>query len=313
MNTLAAAIDGAIRPFIRAEPYALIDYPNYLNPGDCAIWLGTRKLLETMHGRPPVYVSTLRNFDHDRCLKSVGSGTLYFKGGGNLGSIYLKHDEMRARILAGMRGRRIVLLPQSIADDADDSRSGTLNFIRDNPETVVFARDTVSKAAIEGRIGRCAPLCPDLCHSLSFKQRKIGVGTGLLLRRDPEVGTFATASKEIVQSSWDWDDISTLRAWNRLGKLPVNIPNSFGRALVQDRVAKAKVESALGRLSASAVIITDRLHGVILAQSIGRRVIALDNATGKVKAYQQTWGSLLKGVSMAASLERALIEAAGHD
>ncbi|WP_457936057.1 polysaccharide pyruvyl transferase family protein [Mesorhizobium sp. 10J20-29] len=309
LDTFSQIISYAIGPYLRPEPYALIDYPNYLNPGDCAIWLGTRKFLEEAHGAPPAYVSSLRNFNRDQCLKQVRNGTVYFKGGGNIGAIYSKHDVMRSKILASLADQRTIILPQSLADHPSDYETGTLGFLRHSPHTVIFARDTFSKKAIEERIGRSVPLCPDLCHVLRFNSAKIGTDTGLLLRRDPEVRIFANAALETTRRSWDWDDIAMLRVWNKLGKLPVTIPNGFGRSAIQDYVAEAKVSAALARLSKYRTLITDRLHGVILSQSIGRRVLALDNATGKVLAYKRTWDNLLNGVSIASNLDDALRQA----
>jgi exopolysaccharide biosynthesis predicted pyruvyltransferase EpsI len=313
LNAFHQVIRNAIEPHVRPGPYALVDYPNYLNPGDCAIWLGTRRLLEELHGAPPVYVSTLRNFSVDRCMRRLGDGTVYFKGGGNMGGIYSKHDLMRRKILAALSGRRIVILPQSIAEsNGGYAEAGTLGLLRHRPDWVLFARDRLSKAAFEDRLGRTVPLCPDLCHMLPFELAGPGEGTTLLVRRDPELKTSTLAPQVMLRDAWDWNDIAMLRIWNKLGKLPVSAPNGAGRSRLQDLVARAKMEHAIKRLAKHATVVTDRLHGMILAQAIGRRVIALDNLTGKVAAYRQTWSDLLPGVSIAASLEEAISQASSE-
>ncbi|WP_421851087.1 polysaccharide pyruvyl transferase family protein [Oricola sp.] len=309
MNALRSIIVDAVQPHTRKEPYALIDYPNYLNPGDCAIWLGTRKLLEELCGGPPAYVSSLRNFSKRECLRRVPSGTIYFKGGGNLGAIYSKHDRMRRRILESLHGRKIVILPQSMADVPDGTKqaaTGTLDYLRRHPDMLVFARDEVSKSAIEDRIGREVPLCPDLCHLLSFEQAAGGSGTTFLLRRDPEVKRHTSEPEEQLPASWDWGDIPSLKIWNRLGRLPSSIPNGFGRLKVQDAVAAAKVEHAIKRLAKHELVVTDRLHGVLLSSAIGLPVISLDNSTGKIAGYYKTWGTSLPRVSFSTSMQDAL-------
>ena len=310
MSALHQIIREAIRPHVRPGPYALVDYPNYLNPGDCAIWLGTRRILEELHGAPPVYVCTLRNFSADRCTRHLGDGTVYFKGGGNLGGIYSKHDHMRRKTLAALDGRRTVILPQSIAESPGETAdAGTLDLLADGRDCVLFARDRPSKAAFEARLGRPVPLCPDLCHALEFEPAEAGDGTTLLVRRDPELRTSTLAPQEMLRDAWDWNDIAMLRVWNKLGKLPASAPNGAGRSSFQDRVARAKMQHAIRRLAKHATVVTDRLHGMILAQAIGKRVIALDNSTGKVASYFQTWSEMLPGVSIAASLEDAVRQA----
>ena len=61
--------------------YAILDFPNYLNPGDSAIWMGTRAILETLLGCAPSYVSTIKQFDERQCHQEIGRGPVFFLGG----------------------------------------------------------------------------------------------------------------------------------------------------------------------------------------------------------------------------------------
>lgn len=56
----------------------------------------------------------------------------------------------------------------------------------------------------------------------------------------------------------------------------------FGRA--ERRFARG-----VNMIAPGEVVITDRLHAMLIALQVGRRVIAIDNATGKLSAYAQAW------------------------
>ena len=74
----------------------------------------------------------------------------------------------------------------------------------------------------------------------------------------------------------DWPDAPGLRLWNRAGKLAHAIAGP------RDFVARRKVDAALRLLGRGRRVTTDRLHAMILASAVGRRVVAVDNSTGKV-------------------------------
>ena len=49
------------------------------------------------------------------------------------------------------------------------------------------------------------------------------------------------------------------------------------------------MERGVRLLSPGETIVTDRLHAMLLALQMGRRVIAIDNANGKLTSYARTW------------------------
>jgi pyruvyl transferase EpsO len=53
--------------------------------------------------------------------------------------------------------------------------------------------------------------------------------------------------------------------------------------------AEQRVERGCLLLGAGRTVVTDRLHGVLLALHLGRRVIAVDNNYGKLSSYLDTW------------------------
>ncbi len=58
-----------------------------------------------------------------------------------------------------------------------------------------------------------------------------------------------------------------------------------------DRFSLGMVHLAVHQVSGRRLVITDRLHAVILASLLGIPALALDNSTGKVHGFLRTWGS----------------------
>lgn len=273
-----------------AGPYALIDYPNYLNPGDAAIWLGARRALEAINGRPPAYAATLRGFSPARCRAAIGGGTVYFLGGGNFGDLYPRHQRLRLDVLRALPGNPVVHLPMSCAfapapDEALLTETRVL--YRDRPSTRLFARDRRARSELQERFGLDAVSCPDLCHLLSLAAPPPGRDLVRLMRRDPEAAGPSTGPAR------DWRDMPGQRLANRLGKLLLAAAPERLALTAQDWIATRKVNHAVAVLARGRAVETDRLHAALLAAAIGRKVLLHDNATGKVLAYRETWAALL--------------------
>ncbi|MCJ8054126.1 polysaccharide pyruvyl transferase family protein [Shinella curvata] len=273
-----------------AAPYALIDYPNYLNPGDAAIWLGARRVLEALNGRPPAYTSTLRGFSATRCRRAIGTGTVYFLGGGNFGDLYPRHQRMRLNVLRSLPDNAIVQLPMSCAMAASNDLNllgETRALYRGRSSIRIFARDMGAQAVLQECFGLQSVLCADLSHMLDFPILPARLDVVRLMRRDPE--TLVPNSI----SAPDWRDMRGQRFANRLGKLFLALAPPSYRGPAQDRVAMWKVHQAVAMLAEGRVVETDRLHAALLAMAMGRQVVLHDNSTGKVLSYCRTWRALL--------------------
>lgn len=302
--SLKRLVAETLAPAATDRPYALIDYPNYLNPGDAAIWLGARQVLEALNGRQPAYSSTLRHFSPRSCRRAIGNGVIYFTGGGNFGDLYPRHQQMRNGVLKAMPDNPIVLLPMSCAwsDIVDDILvAETVQLFGERSSLLVFARDQQAQQSLSERCRIESVLCPDLTHVLDFQAAQPKQEILHLLRKDRE-------QKDKIEVSTidavDWRDSAGQRIMNKVGKLLLFAATSAMRAGLQDWVARQKVRLAVEALSAARTVVTDRLHAALLAGAIGRDVFVLDNATGKLHAYFETWHDLLpNGMKLQAGME----------
>src|SRR5215210_7603079 len=121
IHSLSMKIDGLLSLLIpRVVPCALIDFPNYSNVGDSAIWLGETKWLRK-NRNPIVYVCDKDTYSPDVLAEHLGQGIILLQGGGNFGDLWWPHQHLRERVIQDFPENKIIQLPQTIffSDDAN--------------------------------------------------------------------------------------------------------------------------------------------------------------------------------------------------
>lgn len=305
-------IAAALAPVATRAPYALVDYPNYANAGDAAIWLGTAKALRELNGRAPAYTATVSGFSARACRAAVGGGTVYMLGGGSFGDLYAKHHTARLAVIASMTENPTVLLPLSIAVRDDDAalNAMTARVCAAHPQLTMLAREEMSRQGLAARFGMKAALCPDLSLMLDAGHTG-GAGGGIvaILRQDDERRAAAVPAPEPGITMLDWYTAPAMRRANRRGKLALALTPASRLMDRQNRVAQAKLGVALSLIANADVVVTDRLHAHLLATMRGIPTIVIDNATGKIAAYLDCWTGGLPGVTRAACAKEAIAAA----
>jgi exopolysaccharide biosynthesis predicted pyruvyltransferase EpsI len=307
MKSLTQILGDTLEPVCAPGNYAVIDYPNYRNPGDCTIWLGTRAFLEKIYRAPPVYTSTIKHFNSGQCRRLLGNGTVFLVGGGNLGALYAKHNQRRLDVIRSLPECPVVLLPLSIAGLTGSGGKETIRVIGEHKNLTMFVRDEMSQSELSNLLQRPIQLCPDLSHAYPCDPLPLVEGTTYLLRQDTEKVLRDNIDEQSKIRSWDWPDLPGLNIWNRAGKLLNGVPHYDTRQHFQELVARKKVDAALRPLMATGTVVTDRLHGLILARALGRKVVIIDNSTGKVASYWKTWRAHFPNVVFAENLSEAIL------
>jgi pyruvyl transferase EpsO len=278
-----AALHAACRRHVGAgDRYALVDFPDHANVGDSAIWLGEIALLRAITGRDPDYVCTWDGFDPDEFHAACPTGVLFLHGGGNLGDIWPHHQRFRERLLSAVRDRPVVQLPQSV--HFREPR-GLLRFgeaVAAHPDVHLCVRDRPSLTLLREHCRCPVDLAPDSAFALGALRRAPPTCEVLmLLRTDAERVPHAAASRT------DRADTVVLD-WLDDGPLPV-LHGGETRARHYERLAQARVARGIATLSRGRRIVTDRLHGHILATLLDIPHVALDNDYGKSSAYIAAW------------------------
>ncbi|BAK68146.1 putative polysaccharide pyruvyl transferase [Sphingobium sp. SYK-6] len=293
-----AALHEAVRPFLRqGDSYALLDFPDYANVGDSAIWLGASSLLRSLAGRDASYAASHKDFSLDALVRHCPQGPVFIIGGGNFGDIYPAHQQLRWTLLRHLPDRVIVQLPQSIHFDGEEGARETAAAIAAHGQFHLMVRDRASAAFAQSHFDCPVILAPDCAFALGPLPRPVTPDRPLvlLLRSDGE-----KSGEEYAP----FDSLGTAPVdWARLPPMPADVwRQAKWKALrsgrwsrmarhieVLNAQARWRLDRGLALLAAGETVITDRLHGHILSILLGIPHVALDNRTRKVSAYHALW------------------------
>jgi exopolysaccharide biosynthesis protein PssK len=297
------AADAVLARAIPADSeIVLLDYPDFSNIGDSLIWLGALSYLKS-RGLRVRYVASIKNYDRRELRKCVKSNTvILFSGGGNFGTLYPHHQYFRELVLGDFPDVAAVQLPQSIHFDDPMELQRAQRSIAAHRKFTLLARD---ESALQ--FGREYFDCGiDLCPDMAFFLGPLTPAPALydiagLVRTDHESGgvldaILRMAAEKYSVRSGDWiRDLSAPEIkLNKIIKCTRTLRDVFdGRhrllALLWNRLAQARLQRGSTMLSAGQLVVTDRLHGHILALLLGRPHIVVDNNNGKVAGFHRTW------------------------
>jgi len=311
-------------------PVALIDFPDYGNVGDSAIWLGERRLLQDLGVEVAYSCSKTTYQPSDLAATLDGEGTILLQGGGNFGDIWPRHQALREDIARRFPDVRIIQLPQSIHFTTDDNLERAVSLFAGHANFHFMVRDHAGFALAERISGGRTALSPDAAFSLRLeRQAPARLDVLLLLRKDRErAGTEALPRHLLEGLQWrcvDWppDPFGPNRSTGRLGIALASRSRKVRRRILtaasgkrltsgyatrrRDHMAGVRLQGGLGLLAQGRVVITDRLHGHILCLLSGIPHVFLDNSYGKVSAFAQTWGTVTGRSRSATSMEEAVV------
>lgn len=183
-------------------------------------------------------------------LLSSFRGMLMFAGGGNIG-IYPDNELIRARVIAQLGPRhRCLVFPQSA--------------LRPEPALVkptvtVWCRDAASEALLQG-VGTRTALVPDISLYMDAVIPKVESGRGIFYIKRTPGGDAETIEHEI-----DWP------------------------APTLDLTLARPLDEIVSTLTPYEFVISDRLHGGLIALMMRKKVIFLPVGYHKIRSFFDTW------------------------
>ena len=317
-DSLERAVDGH-------DDCALLMFRDCDNFGDAAIWLGALAMLAelrvSVRYSQPLYVL------HPRALRSVvRDGPVLVNGGGSFGDIYRLTQRFLYRIIETFPERRIVVLPQTVYFETASGLEEAKRVVGTHPDLVLMCRDHSSLETARAAFDCDVQLVPDLAFALGAQPAPPPPRERVLwlLRRDHEAVSGSGAGRD-ADVARDWEDVFTaepgrarrIRAeelgYRALRRVVGVVPQAHAGALFPlasaRRLAAARVDAAYALLAQAECVVTDRLHGHLLATLVGRPSVVCDNRFGKVRSFFETWTQSLPGTAWAdtpAEVEAAL-------
>jgi len=312
--TAVAVLDRLLEPGMR---YALVDYPDYGNVGDSAIWLGQRAYLR-LRGLREVYACAWNDYRPD-LLHRARPDVVLVQGGGNFGDLWQRHQRLREQVLATCRDLPVVQLPQTVWFEQPEALDRARAVIAAHPDVTLLVRDEASLALVREAFGAPAELCPDSAALLGTLARPEPPHRDVLwlVRTDKEARDGGRLPPGVAAVDWLEDVTPPLPtraglAWRARRPLTALVrrdlaPAAAARLLLAgaDPLAEQRLARGLSLLGSARVVVTDRLHAHLLCLALGIPHVVLDNRYGKVAGYVRRWTGDADVVHWADSPEEA--------
>lgn len=293
-----------VHPLVKGfDQVALLDFPNHNNVGDNAIWLGERELLRRLM-LPATYMCDIETYSEEALRAAIPEGGLILlHGGGNFGDVWPAHQRFRERIVQSFPNHKIIQLPQSVHFSTEEGIHATAEVLRQHPDLTILVRDRNSLELLTETMGLKAELCPDAAFMIGPQFESFEpVRDVVWIARDDHESAGRPEIRDLDAEVVDWlvgetgkpmsfvmarGTVRVRTTMHKVMRMSPVIREQFGGAVAEtfDALAQARFERGLRILSRGRVIVTDRLHGHILATLLGKPQVLLDNHYGKIARY----------------------------
>lgn len=296
-------------PLITSD-YVLWDLPYYSNIGDLLIWQGE---LDFLRNTPHKNIGSASK---DTCIfpKLKSTDIILLQGGGNFGDLYPAHNQFRNKVIERYPDNRIIMFPQSVWYDNEESASKDAEIINRHKNLYLCARDRYSYDFMKKHFHKAnILLVPDMAFCIDDKTlekyRNIDSEKTLYFKRldkeldtsseigaiDADIHDWPTFEHEPPSMKFLWKLISMSNRLKNIG-----IPHRFALksidAYVSNFILPSLTAQGYALISGYNRIITTRLHAMILSILLHKKVEYIDNTTGKLSAFVDTWLSDLSSV-----------------
>lgn len=270
------------------KKYAFVFFAaDYNNLGDLAITIAQQKFLMTLIGEEYTvikinesdtynWISEIRKLPSENVLVTL-------IGGGNSGLLYDFIETPRRFILKCFRNYRIISFPQTIFfDDSEQSRAVKNEFFtiaNKCKNLTLVARERNSHKIYMGNTKAQVLLTPDIVFSyekyvkLSGSRRSNSVA--LILRDDKEKSLDVAFQRNLIKL-----------VKKRFDK--VEYMDTCDVEYKEDNAQKL-LDDYLTRIQSISLVITDRLHGMILSYITRTPCIVFNNNNQKIESTYNTW------------------------
>lgn len=278
------------------KPFHYVDIPTHGNVGDLLIMHGTLAFFRKKNLTPKT-ISPHDAFDPSWIAPG---DVVVFHGGGNFGDLYPCFQQLRERIVYTHSDNRIIVLPQSLHFSSDETMEHSARIFRTHGDLHLCVRDRAS-LKVASQFSDRVYLLPDMAHQLYPMQahQLDGNGTLRISRVDDEAGDEHDIDGAMrIDTLTDWPQFvgereRRIELFRRAygGFFRRGMGRMTNRLLARMWIAYSGqlVEDAARLFARHQTIVTDRLHGHILACLLNRKSIVLDNSYGKNSRYVKAW------------------------
>ncbi len=303
---------------VRGQRVALVDFPNHENSGDALIFLGQLRYLERL-GVQVGYIADGSRYSPDDLRSLVPDGPILIQGGGNFGDRWDYMQELRERVINDFPDRQILQLPQGIDFHEGPKLERAQKILGAHPDLTLLIRDHAGVARTRELFPTAKVIfCPDMAFGYGkVKSDSMDYDAVILRRNDSESLEGAerfTMHPAESHIDLDWGLTGLAKIKDRLFHVPgavtkrvpaLAVPLHSIQQKAYKAIAENNVRHAVRILSKGRLIVTNRLHATVLAALMGKSVVAMDNANGKISAIIGDYLGRMPGVRYAPSVKEA--------
>ncbi|MGM9484246.1 polysaccharide pyruvyl transferase family protein [Roseateles sp. NT4] len=302
-------------------PTAVLDFPDYGNVGDSAIWLGEVRYLERIRAKVH-YSSDIFFYNEEVLRRRMPFGQVLLTGGGNFGTIWTENQAWREAVIERLRDYRVVQLPQTLQFTDERARDRVAARIARHPDFTLMVRDVRSQNIAEKELGARTILCTDGAVMLGGElvRKPASVDILVLARSDKEVSgggltNFQIPGRTVAITDWleepGTSTRSTARFWKRVAHSSLGSQGFIQRKQWKhlNLLAAERIQRGVDILSQGKIVVTDRLHAHIMSTLLGIPHVVLDNNYGKIHGFINCWHPDNPLVHMAHSMDEAVAKA----
>lgn len=261
--------------------FVIIGTPDTANLGDHLITEAEFEFLKKYFPKTNIMEVT---GDYIRCAgeyltnKINKEDILIITGGGFIGSLWMSEEEMIRKTIKMYPQNKIVIFPQTVffeeTEEGQRQFRKTYDIYENHPNLYICAREKKSYVFFEENMKNTYKQClllPDIATFYHYNKKKNKKKNNVLwcMRKDKEMIISEEEKKEIL---------------NYLLYKKQNIikTDTVIKKQVKSIKRKKELEKKLNQFSEAKLVVTDRLHGMIMAAITGTPCIAFNNKTDKV-------------------------------
>lgn len=301
INHLREKIQKELTPIVDND-YVYLDLPYHSNIGDTLIWEGTREFLKTLPYKC-LYYASKDSFRYRKLPKNV---IILLHGGGNFGDLYRLHSEFRKKIIELYPDNKVVILPQTVFYEDMNLLQSDVDFYAAHPNVTICAREQVSFNFFTENFKNQVLLLPDMAFYLDLKKYKVSEDENRVLylkRTDKELVNTNMIKVPSNAEQHDWPTYENhYFEFGIVERFASLLRKLFGICVLEDN-KKARIEDwkhnwyyrrkyvqmGISFLSPYHSIYTTRLHVLILGVLLGKEIYLINNTSGKVVNFYNTW------------------------
>lgn len=267
------------------EPIIITSVPRHGNIGDHAILSGEIDFIKANFPNKeliqfPSHMMSAHMWMYNFFIKDTD--LILITGGGFLGSLWMYEEKAVRNVIKTFKNNKIIIMPQTIYfEDSEWGRKEkciSKKIYNSHSNLTICMREKKSyKLAKEMFPNKDILLVPDMVIYLDYKHKEFDRKGILFCMRSDKEKTLSMEQEEYIYKILN----------DKFSKENINYTDTVHNYNISEEKSRAEVNNKIDEFAQSKLIITDRLHGMVLAAIAETPCVALGNCSGKVKGVYE--------------------------